>query len=101
MNKLQSLWCKGDTIQLTGAYGSRYNGFSLGDIFNRNVTVKTGQAPIIPYIPYLYDLANQGKVDLSHIITHVLPLDEVKHGYEIFDTKIDGCIKIILKPFNS
>jgi len=87
------------TIQLTGAYGGRYNAFPLGDIFNRNVVIKTGQAPVIPYIPYLYKLVAEGKIDLGDIITHTLPLDQAKHGYEIFDTKMDGCIKVILKPF--
>lgn len=92
---------KAGTIQLTGAYGSRYNAFPLGDIFNRNVVLKTGQAPVIPYIPYLYNLANEGKVDMSDIITHTLPLAQAEKAYEIFDTKIDGCIKVILKPFKN
>ncbi len=90
---------KGGTIQVTGGYGARYNAFPLGDIFNRNINVKTGQAPVIPYIPFLYNLVAEGKVDLSDIITHVLPLDQAERGYEIFDTKMDGCIKVILKPF--
>ncbi|WP_102349097.1 zinc-dependent alcohol dehydrogenase [Bacillus sp. Marseille-P3661] len=89
---------KGGTIQLTGIYGMRYNGFPLGDIFQRNVNIRTGQAPVIHYMPYLYDLIAQGKVDPGDIITHVLPLDEAKHGYEIFDTKMDNCIKVVLKP---
>lgn len=90
---------KGGTIQLTGGYGARYNAFPLGDIFNRNVDIKTGQAPVIPYMPHLYKLIVEGKVDLSDIITHILPLDQAERGYEIFDTKMDGCIKVILKPF--
>jgi S-(hydroxymethyl)glutathione dehydrogenase / alcohol dehydrogenase len=89
---------KGGTIQITGAYGARYNAFPLGDIFNRNIDVKTGQAPVIPYMPYLYSLIAENKVDPSDIITHRLPLDQAKRGYEIFDTKTDGCIKVILKP---
>jgi S-(hydroxymethyl)glutathione dehydrogenase / alcohol dehydrogenase len=89
---------KGGTIQVTGVYGGRYNAFPLGDIFQRNVDIKTGQAPVIPYMPYLYDLINEGKVDPGDIITHVLPLDQAKHGYEVFDTKMEDCIKVILKP---
>jgi len=27
-----------------------------------------------------------------------LPLDEAPHGYEIFRTKQDGVIKVLLKP---
>lgn len=86
------------TIQLTGAYGARFNAFPLGDIFNRNVVVKTGQAPVIPYIPHLYEMVASGKVDISDIITHIMPLEEAERGYELFDTKMDGCIKVILKP---
>jgi len=37
----------------------------LGDIFNKNIVVKTGQAPVIPYIPYLYQLGAEGKIDIS------------------------------------
>lgn len=90
---------KGGTIQLTGAYGSRYNAFPLGDIFNRNVDLRTGQAPVIPYMPKLYKMIAEGKVDPSDIVTHKLPLAQAEKGYEIFDTKTDGCIKVVLKPF--
>lgn len=89
---------KGGTIQVTGVYGARYNAFPLGDIFQRNVTLKTGQAPVIHYMPYLYKMIDEGKVDPGDIITHVIPLEDAKRGYEIFDTKQDGCIKVILKP---
>nr|WP_263325169.1 zinc-dependent alcohol dehydrogenase [Neobacillus sp. Marseille-Q6967] len=89
---------KGGTIQVTGVYGGRYNAFPLGDIFQRNIDLKTGQAPVIPYMPFLYDLFNKGEVDPSDIITHIIPLDQAKRGYEVFDTKTDDCIKVILQP---
>ncbi len=89
---------KGGMIQLTGVYGARYNAFPLGDIFQRNVNIRSGQAPVIHYMPHMYNLIAEGKVDPGDIITHVLPLDQAKHGYEIFDTKTDGCIKVVLKP---
>jgi len=89
---------RGGTIQITGVYGMRYNGFPLGHIMNRNVNLRTGQAPVIHYMPYLYDLIAKGKVDPGDVITHKLPLDQAEHGYKIFDGKEDGCIKVILKP---
>ncbi len=89
---------KGGTIQLTGVYGGRYNAFPLGDIFQRNVDIKTGQAPVIPYMSFLYEMINERRIDISDIITHVLPLEQAKHGYEVFDTKTEDCIKVILKP---
>ena len=32
------------------------------------------------------------------VITHELPLDEAAHGYDIFNRKVDDCIKVILRP---
>ncbi len=89
---------KGGTIQLVGVYGMRYNAFPLGDLFARNITLKMGQAPVIHYMPELYKLIQQGKLDPTDMITHRLPLEEAKRGYEIFDAKEDGCIKVVLKP---
>ena len=89
---------KGGMIQVTGVYGGRYNAFPFGDIINRNINIRTGQAPVIPYMPTLYKLLVEGKVDPSDIITHRLPLDEAEHGYKVFDTKTEDCIKVVLKP---
>jgi S-(hydroxymethyl)glutathione dehydrogenase / alcohol dehydrogenase len=89
---------KGGMIQVTGVYGGRYNAFPFGDIFNRNINIRTGQAPVIPYMPTLYKLLVEGKVDPSDIITHRLPLDDAAHGYDAFDTKTENCIKVVLKP---
>ncbi|CEI81602.1 putative zinc-type alcohol dehydrogenase-like protein AdhB [Oceanobacillus oncorhynchi subsp. incaldanensis] len=89
---------KAGTIQITGVYGGRYNGFPLGDIMQRNVNIRSGQAPMIHLMPHMYDLATSGNIDLGDVVTHVLPLSEAKRGYEIFDTKTDNCIKVVLKP---
>jgi len=86
------------TIQLTGGYGARYNAFPLGDLFNRNITIKTGQAPVIPIMPKVYDLFASKKVDPADVVTHIMPLEKAQHGYEIFDAKLDNCIKVVLKP---
>lgn len=65
---------KGGTIQITGVYGGRYNGFPLGDIMLRNINIRSGQAPVIHYMPHMYDLIASGKINASDIITHVIPL---------------------------
>lgn len=64
----------------------------------RNVNIRSGQAPMIHLMPHMYDLVTSGKIDLGDVVTHVLPLSEAKRGYEIFDTKTDNCIKVVLKP---
>lgn len=91
---------KGGTIQITGAYGARYNAFPLGDIFSRNINIRSGQAPVIPYMQHLYNLVAGGTVDPGDIVTHKLPIEQAEHGYHVFDTKTDDCIKVVLKPFH-
>lgn len=89
---------KGGTVQLVGVYGARYNQFPLGDFFAKNITLKMGQAPVIHYMPELYKMIKEKKFDPTDIISHRLPLEDASRAYEIFDEKIDDCIKVVLKP---
>ncbi|PZE21221.1 zinc-dependent alcohol dehydrogenase [Paenibacillus xerothermodurans] len=89
---------KGGTVQVTGAYGGRYNAFPLGDVFQRNINIRAGQAPVRPYMSHVYNLVAEGKVHPGDVVTHVMPLSEAKKGYELFDARLDGCIKVVLKP---
>jgi hypothetical protein len=39
-----------------------------------------------------------GKLKPSMVITHVLPIEQAPKGYQIFNDKQDGCIKVVLQP---
>ena len=86
------------TIQLTGVYGSKYNMFPLGNIFERNINLKMGQAPVIHYMPKLFDEITAGKFDRTEIISHKVPLEKASEAYQIFNDHEDECIKVVLKP---
>ncbi len=34
--------------------------------------------------------------DWTRVITHRMPLSQGVRGYELFDGKLDGCIKVVL-----
>ncbi|MEB1807302.1 MAG: glutathione-dependent formaldehyde dehydrogenase [Bacillaceae bacterium] len=89
---------KNGTVHLTGVYGSNYNLFPLGAFFSRNITLKMGQAPVIPYMPMLYDQIVNGEYDPKEIITHKVSLDDASQAYKIFNDHQDDCIKVVLKP---
>lgn len=89
---------KGGTVMMVGVYGGRYNMFPLGDFFSRNITLKMGQCPAQAYMPQILDIIKKGEYDPTDIITHKLSLSEGKHAYDIFDSKLDNCIKVVLKP---
>ena len=34
------------------------------------------------------------------VITHELPLEKAAEGYKMFNDKHDGCMKVVLKPWD-
>ena len=86
------------TIQLTGIYGTPADNFPIDLIFNRDVQVKSGQAPVIHQMPKLYEMIKNEVFDPTEIITHTMPLEDANQAYDIFDQKKDNNIKVILKP---
>lgn len=88
---------RGGVISVVGVYASRYN-FPFGQIFDKGLTIKTGQAPVHKYIDELLGLVRDKKVILDDVVTHTLPLDQAEHAYKIFCDKQDNCVKVVLKP---
>lgn len=89
---------KGGTIQLTGVYGTRYNAFPLGELFAKNVTLRMGLNPATHLIPELYQTMRKKKLAAKDIITHQFELQDAEKAYRMFAHKLDGCIKVVLKP---
>jgi len=50
------------------------------------------------YIPKLLNLIRAGEIDARPIISHTLPLSEGERAYKMFADRLDGALKIILKP---
>jgi threonine dehydrogenase-like Zn-dependent dehydrogenase len=91
---------RGGTISIIGVYGGQTDPMPMLRMFDKGVTIAMGQAHVKRWIPdtmpYLLDDADPlGAEDLC---THRMPLDDAPHGYEIFQKKQDGAIKIVLKP---
>jgi S-(hydroxymethyl)glutathione dehydrogenase / alcohol dehydrogenase len=86
------------TVHMTGVYGGNYNLFPLGAFWVRNITLKMGQAPVVHFMPELFEKIMKFEFDPTDIITHKIPLAEAAHGYQIFNNHEDDCIKVVLKP---
>ena len=71
--------------------------FPLGNLFERNITLKMGQAPAIHYMPFLFEQIVQKKIDPTDIITHHLPLEQAPEAYSKFHDHEDESIKFVLK----
>jgi S-(hydroxymethyl)glutathione dehydrogenase / alcohol dehydrogenase len=85
-------------VTVVGVYGMSYDAFPLGQIFDKGITMRFGQAPVQRYIDELIGIVERGEIKLDDIITHRLPLAEAAHAYQIFRDKEDNCVKVVLKP---
>ena len=89
---------KGGTISLAGAYSGFVDTIPMGAAFNKGLSFKMGQAHVHRYLKPLFEKIEKGEIDPSFVVTHVMPLREAPQAYEIFKKKLDGCIKVVLKP---
>jgi threonine dehydrogenase-like Zn-dependent dehydrogenase len=91
---------RGGTVSLSGVYGGEVDPLPMMEMFDRGVQLRMGQCHVKRWIddilPLVLDDADPlGTEDLA---THVLPLEEAPHGYEIFQSKEDNCVKVLLAP---
>ena len=78
-------------------YGSAYDQFPLGQLFNRELQIRLGQCPVKKYNEQLLHLIEVGRIDPTPLISHTMNLDEAPKAYEIFDKK-EHATKIVFKP---
>jgi threonine dehydrogenase-like Zn-dependent dehydrogenase len=91
---------KGGTISVPGVYVGLGDKIPLGALMNKGLTLKTGQTHMLRYMEPLLRRVEAGDIDPSFVITHVLPLEKGPDAYKTFREKQDGCIKVVLKPWN-
>jgi alcohol dehydrogenase len=46
----------------------------------------------------LMEVVKGGRVDLTPLLTHTFSLDEIKEGYRVFGERLDGALKVAIKP---
>jgi threonine dehydrogenase-like Zn-dependent dehydrogenase len=66
-------------------------------LFNKGITVGTGQAPVKKYNEYLRDLIVSGQAKPSKIVSHHINIDDAPVAYDKFDRRIEGYTKILIR----
>jgi S-(hydroxymethyl)glutathione dehydrogenase / alcohol dehydrogenase len=89
---------RGGRVSVVGVYGTTYDNFPLGQMFDKGLAVRGGQAVVQSVIDELLQLIESGKLVTDDIISHVLPLEQAPHAYQIFNQKEDNCVKVVLEP---
>jgi threonine dehydrogenase-like Zn-dependent dehydrogenase len=88
---------RGGIVSVPGVYAGFIHGFLFGDVFEKGIGFKTGQTHVQRFMPELLSLIEEGRLNPEVIISHRLPLEQAADGYKIFDEKIDGCLKVVLR----
>jgi threonine dehydrogenase-like Zn-dependent dehydrogenase len=92
---------KGGTVSVPGVYSGFLDKIPFGAAMNKGLTIRTGQTHVQRYTLPLLELIEAEKIDPSFIITHELPLEAGPDAYEAFKQHMDGCIKVVLKPWET
>ncbi|WP_418276587.1 alcohol dehydrogenase catalytic domain-containing protein [Isoptericola jiangsuensis] len=98
-----SLVRRGGTVSLSGVYGGAKDPLPMMQIFDKQLTLRTGQANVRRWtdtlLPLVQDPADPlGVLDLR---THRLGLQDAPDAYRTFQRKDDGCVKVVLDPWTA
>ena len=92
--------CRGGTISISGVYGGTADPLNMLQLFDKGVKIAMGRAHVRRWTDDLMPLVSgdDDPLGVEDLATHRLPLQDAPHGYEIFQKKQDGAIKVVLKP---
>jgi threonine dehydrogenase-like Zn-dependent dehydrogenase len=71
---------------------------SFGKLFEKGLSLGTGQCNVKAYNRYLRDLIIAGKAKPSFVVSHEIGLDAAEEAYDKFDKRVDGYTKVIIHP---
>jgi threonine dehydrogenase-like Zn-dependent dehydrogenase len=91
---------RGGTISLSGVYGGTADPLNMLQIFDKQLTLKMGQANVKRWIDDILPLVvgDDDPLGVDTFATHHVPLTEAPDAYEMFQKKEDGAFKVVFKP---
>jgi threonine dehydrogenase-like Zn-dependent dehydrogenase len=97
----QSFDCvrRGGTVSLSGVYGGAADPIPTLQIFDKQLTIKQGQANVWNWVDDILPLlGDDDPLGVDTFATHHVSLAEAPQAYETFQKKEDGAIKIVFQP---
>jgi alcohol dehydrogenase len=90
----------GGTLSSLGVYSGKlnvpYEAFAAGLGDHRIVTTLCPGGK--ERMRRLMEVIRRGRVDLTPLLTHSFSLDEISEGYCVFGERLDGVLKVVIKP---
>jgi threonine dehydrogenase-like Zn-dependent dehydrogenase len=89
---------KAGTLSIIGVYPPTLNSFPVGEVMNKNLTVRTGNCNHRKYLPRLVELVRSGVMHPEQFFTQKVGVASAIDAYHHFDQHEDGWLKVKLEP---
>ncbi|MCJ1365329.1 hypothetical protein MMC16_004450 [Acarospora aff. strigata] len=70
----------------------------FGKLFEKGLSIGTGQCNVKAYNRYLRDLIVSGRARPSFVVSHEIGMEDVVGAYEKFDKRVEGYTKVLIHP---
>ncbi|CAG8461770.1 13902_t:CDS:2 [Cetraspora pellucida] len=87
-------------LSSVGLNNSNMFPFSPKDGYNKNIKYISGRCPARQILAKTIPLVLSKKFNFEKIITHEMKLSDGEKAYEIFEKKLDKCVKVVFKNNN-
>jgi len=91
---------RGGTISVVGVYGGMSDPLPMLVMFDKQVTIRMGQANVRAWVDDILPLLVGGDdpLGVDEFATHRLPLAQAPEAYAMFQHKRDGAVKVLFTP---
>ena len=90
---------RGGTVSISGVYGGMVDPMPMMQMFDKQISMRMGQANVRRWINAILPLlGDDDPLGVEDLATHRLPLDQAPEGYEAFQRKRNGAVKVLLTP---
>lgn len=87
----------GGTLGIVGVHTEPHLPFSPVELYDKNVTLRTGRCSARSRLPETLDLLSRGELDATPILTHRVPLEDGPAVYEAFAERREGIVKAVFR----
>ena len=91
---------RGGTVSISGVYGGAIDPMPMIQMFDKQLTLRMGQANVRRWVDDLLPLVtdDDDPLGVESFATHHVPLEEAPQAYEMFQKKEDGAFKVLFQP---
>ncbi|MFY1687129.1 alcohol dehydrogenase catalytic domain-containing protein [Plantactinospora sp. WMMB782] len=89
---------KGGTVVVLGIFAGHVDGFPLGAVLHKGLTVRAARQHGQRHVPELLARMRRDELWPEYLITHRLSLDDAPHGYALFRDRAEGCVRVAFTP---